>query len=195
MESTKVTGRVPRTHRLPCPVRTPAGLPHQPAGLEQQAAQLNRLSKALNGLGTIFSGVAAGTIGDRFSLATLNVSASEFRYGDSAETAAEGAMRDLVAARGDAWSGQVYPLPCGQPAAVVTGARIYERPAVNPPTVPFHELQAIVPVPDDPANPQQALLNITFSTPAATDWDTYMPLVADLLRSLAFTTEAETDDQ
>ncbi|RMI37202.1 hypothetical protein EBN88_19645 [Streptomyces triticirhizae] len=104
-------------------------------------------------------------------------------------------MRDLVAARGDAWSGQVYPLPCGQPAAVVTGARIYERPAVNPPTVPFHELQAIVPVPDDPANPQQALLNITFSTPAATDWDTYMPLVADLLRSLAFTTEAETDDQ
>ncbi|KAB8168842.1 hypothetical protein FH607_006380 [Streptomyces mimosae] len=160
----------------------------------RQATQLHALSRTLRSLGTLFSGVAVGTIDGSYSMATLQVAASELTYGDSAETAAEGAMQSVVAARGAGWTGAVYPLPCGQPAAVVMGRRVYQLSGADPSAVPFSELQAFVPVPDDPSLPRQAMLTVSFSTPAAAHWETYMPLVTGLLRSLTFSATPENGD-
>ncbi|WP_147472861.1 hypothetical protein [Streptomyces triticirhizae] len=143
------------------------------------------VSQILSRMGTLYAGAAFGLINEGPSAATLLVTAQSFPYGADAQVAAEGTLQTLVAQRGSDWTGGIQPLPCGQPAAVVVGARIYELPGIEPP-VPFAELQAFVPVPENPTLREQALLTVTFTTPALPHWDTYMPAVIRLLRTITF---------
>ncbi|RMI36849.1 hypothetical protein [Streptomyces triticirhizae] len=144
-------------------------------------------SQALARAGALFAGAVTGLMDGELSLATLMVTATEFPYGNSAKVAAEGTLQSLVASRGQTWSGDVYPLPCGQPAAVVTGPRVYRMPRLEPTDVPFAEIQAFVPVPDGPSPVrEQHMLTVTFATPAVRHWERYMPTVVRLLRGITF---------
>jgi hypothetical protein len=143
------------------------------------------VSQILSRMGTIYAGTAFGLISEELSAATLLVTAQRFPYGADAQVAAEGTLQALVAERGPDWTGGVQQLPCGQPAAVVVGARTYELPGIEPP-VPFAELQAFIPVPENPTLPEQSLLVVTFTTPAPRHWEKYMPVVTQLLRTLTF---------
>ncbi|UED86588.1 hypothetical protein [Streptomyces profundus] len=146
-------------------------------------------SQALARVGALYSGAVVGTLGGEPSLATLTVTATEFPYGDSARIAAEGTLQSLVASRGPLWSGNVYPLPCGQPATVVTGLRVYRVAQLEPSDVRFAELQAYVPVPDGPSPRERHMLTVSFATPAVKHWERYMPVLVRLLRGLTFTTQ------
>ncbi|MDT0266692.1 hypothetical protein RM844_10345 [Streptomyces sp. DSM 44915] len=148
-------------------------------------------SQALARIGALYSGSVIGTMEGEPSLATMAVTATEFPYGDSARVAAEGVLQSLVAARGQLWSGNVYGLPCGQPAAVVTGPRVYQVPQLEPSDVPFAELQAYVPVPDGPSLRERYLLTVSFATPAVRHWDRYMPTLVRLLRGISFSDQPE----
>ncbi|UED84709.1 hypothetical protein [Streptomyces profundus] len=147
------------------------------------------LSGLLRATGTLFAGSALREISGERSTATLVVATHRFSYGESARVAAEGAMHSLVAAKGKGWTGGVYDLPCG-PAAVVTGGHAYDVPWQDSSREPFvlrvAELQAYVPVPTSPSLTDQYLLTVSFSTPQPAHWETYMPSVVRLLRSIAF---------
>ncbi|SOD63046.1 hypothetical protein SAMN06297387_108209 [Streptomyces zhaozhouensis] len=162
-------------------VEHPSHTAPDPAAVERTQA----VSQVLSRMGTLYAGAAFGLISEEPSAATLLVTAQSFPYGADAQVAAEGTLQALVAERGPNWTGGVQPLPCGQPAAVVVGGRVYELPGSERP-VPFAELQAFIPVPENPTLPEQALLAVTFTTPALRHWEQYMPAVTQLLRTLTF---------
>ncbi|UED86401.1 hypothetical protein [Streptomyces profundus] len=142
-------------------------------------------SLALERAGVVYAGAVMGYLEDELSLAVLTVAVQEFDYGPDARVAAEGTLQSLVASRGPLWSGNVYPLPCDRPAAVVTGPRVFRLRDMEPSDVPFAELQAHVPVPEG-TSAERRMLTVTFSTPVAKHWERYMPLLVQLLRSLTF---------
>ncbi|KAB8169717.1 hypothetical protein FH609_005320 [Streptomyces sp. 3MP-14] len=148
--------------------------------------EVHACSLAMERAGAVYAGAVMGYLEDELSLAVLTVAVRELDYGPDTRVAAEGVLQSLVASRGPLWSGDVYPLPCGQPAAVVTGPRGFRSPGMEPSEVPFAELQAYVPVPEGSASTEQRMLIVTFSTPAAGHWERYMPLLVRLLRSLTF---------
>ncbi|UED86344.1 hypothetical protein [Streptomyces profundus] len=163
-----------------------AGSKEQPETPEADALERTHVvSQVLSRAGALYAGAAFGLIDEDLSAATLLVTAQRFPYGLDAVVAAEGTMQALVAERGPDWTGEVRQLPCGQPAAIVVGGRLYELPDVQP-AVPFAELQAFIPVPEHPSLPEQAMLVVSFSTPAARHWERYMPTVTHLLRTINF---------
>ncbi|MDT0269159.1 hypothetical protein RM844_23000 [Streptomyces sp. DSM 44915] len=148
-------------------------------------------SLALERAGVVYAGAVLGYLEEELSLAVLTVAVRDFDYGPDARVAAEGTLQSLVASRGPMWSGAVYPLPCGQPAAVVTGPRVFRSRDMEPTDVPFAELQAHVPVPEGAAGTERRMLVVNFSTPAVRHWERYMPVLVRLLSGLSFSeTEA-----
>jgi hypothetical protein len=157
-------------------------------------SEVHGISHVLRGIGALYAGTTIRLIRGEPSVAMLLVTTQEFAYGDNPRVAAEGAMHAVVAARGQAWTGKVYELPCG-PAAVVVGGQAYPLPVqertpggANTPThLPFAELQAFVPVPGHLTSPRKYLLTASFSTPSLGHWDAYMEPLIKLLRSVEFT--------
>jgi len=154
---------------------------------------IHALSRTLRAAGALYIGNSLRIINGERSLASLLVAVRKFAYGNDPRIAAEGAMHAIAAARGKGWTGGVYDLPCG-PGAVVTGGHSYSLPRRDsseaPFELPFAELQAYVPVPDHPSLSHQYLLTVSFTTPSIHHWETYMPSMVRLLRSVTFLLEA-----
>lgn len=137
---------------------------------------LIRLSGALAGLGIVHASVFALPTGETVNSASLLIGVLPGREGEAEEVVA-----DLVASlggQGGSAETQLLRLPCGPAVGVLTARRVRLGRMSSIDTAEF---RAYIPVPG-----QKRLLTVTLSTPHAPGWQWYAPMMAGILRSIAF---------
>ncbi|WP_157531821.1 MULTISPECIES: hypothetical protein [unclassified Kitasatospora] len=161
-----------------------------PVVLKQLLASYARTSWQLAETGAYYAANCFGLIDEgRPSAASLLISHQEVDCADP-EIAVAGIIE--IRRRGsDRRQLQRYELPCG-PAAVeieldtplLIPAAVSVTGADEP--IPVATLQAWIPVPREADPKARSLTVVTFSTPSVQDWETYCPVVVELLRTVTF---------
>ncbi|WP_457032474.1 hypothetical protein [Kitasatospora sp. P5_F3] len=161
-----------------------------PVLLKQLLATYRQTSRQLAATGAYYAASCFGLIDDsRPSAASLLIAHQEVDCSDP-EVAVAGIIE--IRRRGsDRRQLQRYELPCG-PAAVEIelDAPLLIPAAVSPSgadePIPVATLQAWIPVPREADPTGRSLTVVTFSTPSVQDWETYCPVVVELLRTVTF---------
>ncbi|WP_158706377.1 MULTISPECIES: hypothetical protein [Streptomyces] len=161
----------------------------RPVAYENLVSNLQKVSQALEDSGTLYAGTCLRAYEGELSLGTLLVTVTPFAFGDAA-VAADGMVRSLIAARGDAWAGTVLDTPVG-PAAVLTGVNGFVIPAETSESgeelnLPMAEMQVYLPVPEGVESQEQCLVSFNFTTPCEGHWDAYCSDIVALLNSVTF---------
>ncbi|MFD4633278.1 hypothetical protein ACFVYR_25380 [Streptomyces sp. NPDC058284] len=165
--------------------------------LPAMAQTLHQISGLLAKEGVVYAANCLHLVDGKPALGSLAVAVMGFPYGDDAAIAVRGALRSVLDARGSGWSGSVIDAPCGM-AAVVTGGQSYIVPAEFAPDhveikVPTAQFQAMIPIQRHLSDGTQGMCMVAFSTPNTDHWENvYAPMMATILRSLRFTSTAET---
>ncbi|GAA1150655.1 hypothetical protein F4556_004551 [Kitasatospora gansuensis] len=161
-----------------------------PVLLKQLLIGYRRTSWQLAETGAYYAASCFGLIDEgRPSAASLLISHQEVDCSDP-ETAVAGIIE--IRRRGsDRRQLQRYELPCGPAAVEIELDEPLMVPAAVSPTgadvpIPVATLQAWIPVPAEADPTRRSLTVVTFSTPSVQDWETYCPVVVELLRTVSF---------
>jgi hypothetical protein len=161
-----------------------------PVLLKQLLATYRQTSSQLAETGAYYAANCFGLIDEgRPSAASLLISHQEVDCSDP-ETAVAGIIE--IRRRGsDRRHLQRYELPCGPAAVEIELDEPLMIPAAVSSTgadvpVPVATLQAWIPVPREADPAGRSLTVVTFSTPSVRDWETYCPVVVELLRTVSF---------
>jgi hypothetical protein len=166
---------------------------------DEAARQYLAASQVLARTGVLYAATYLGLLDGRPSLSAVVLATMEADCRDpdvvvEGIVQVRGGTRDAV--RREA---KRFDLPCGPAALVISGTDgvVISGEALGAAhkdlPVPFATLQAYVPVPRNADPGQRTLTVITFSTPSLQDWATYCPVMVEMLRSLTFTSPAESD--
>ncbi|GAA0668103.1 hypothetical protein GCM10010193_19900 [Kitasatospora atroaurantiaca] len=165
--------------------------------LKQMVTEYRRASWQMAAAGAFYSASCFGLIEEgRPSSASVLLAHQEADCSDPETTVA--GIIEIRTREDHAERRQVgrYELPCGPAAVEIELGAGMVIPAELSPTgedepIPVATLQAWIPVPRTADPSGRSLTVLTFSTPAVHDWETYCPVVVEMLRTVSFTGAGE----
>lgn len=162
-----------------------------PADSEAAVDVYHEVSSLMGSAGAFYAATCLTEFHGEPSAASIVMASTPLSYTDP-QTATAGIAEIFTSSGSGQVFSRVFSMPCGRVVVVINQRAAMRIPAECTETgeeipVDVAQLQAFIPIPKDEVTGAQDLVTVTFSTPGTHHWEEYCTILADLLRSLDFT--------